>query len=208
MRGKIIKRSSICNNIPLGICTSTQSDHGLQCLLKESLDTKYKIGEQRPDDSLPMCRTMWICLFCSCSKALLVAKFDTCWICPNVWRILWKVKRLPAKQHQVLIFLFLIDLNKFWLFLNTSFHNQILLVSSACNTRVSFSLSWFYDPVNPLRSCQTRLLNLLTLFLGRLSKNIKSEMRTYSTVNSLGTCPVQSVNLFTLSLGRLSPPSS
>ena len=61
--------SGICGQRrPRSDCASAQSDQGLQCPLKESLDTReWMNGEQRPM-WLRMRRMIWICAYCAFSK--------------------------------------------------------------------------------------------------------------------------------------------
>ena len=55
---------------PRSACVSTQADQHLRCPQTESLDTiECFKGSKCPDETLRMCRTVWIRTFCACLKA-------------------------------------------------------------------------------------------------------------------------------------------
>ena len=56
---------------PRSDCADTQSDQGLRCSHTESLAAKeFLIENKCPDETLRICRMMWICTFCAFSKVL------------------------------------------------------------------------------------------------------------------------------------------
>ena len=63
--------SGICRQQrPRSACAFAQSDQGRCCLQTESLDTiECFKGEHMPGRDVRLCRKMWICTFCACSKA-------------------------------------------------------------------------------------------------------------------------------------------
>ena len=73
--------SGICRQRrPMSACASTQSHQDLYCLLTVSLHTTHNVWMESKylDDTLRMYRIIWICVFCTCFKALFRITRPTC----------------------------------------------------------------------------------------------------------------------------------